>query len=45
MVGHGGGEVVRDLSRHGSSRVAKAALVSAVSLVMIKSADCVRLPM
>ena len=40
MVGHstGGGEVVRYLSRHGSSRVAKAVLISAVPPVMVKSA-------
>jgi len=40
MVGHstGGGEVVRFLSRHGSARVAKAVLVSAVPPVMVKSA-------
>ncbi|RFU31724.1 Peroxidase, partial [Scytalidium lignicola] len=38
MVGHstGGGEVVRFLGRHGSSRVAKAVLVSAVPPVMVK---------
>jgi non-heme chloroperoxidase len=40
MVGHstGGGEVVRYLSRHGSKRVAKAVLISAVPPVMVKSA-------
>ena len=40
MVGHstGGGEVVRYLSRHGSRRVAKAVLISAVPPVMVKSA-------
>ena len=39
MVGHstGGGEVVRYLARHGSSRVAKAVLISAVPPVMVKS--------
>lgn len=38
MVGHstGGGEVVRFLGRHGSERVAKAVLVSAVPPVMVK---------
>ncbi|KAH8819376.1 Alpha/beta hydrolase protein [Xylogone sp. PMI_703] len=41
MVGHstGGGEVVRFLGRHGSSRVAKAVLVSAVPPVMVKKAS------
>lgn len=40
MVGHstGGGEVVRYLARHGSSRVVKAVLISAVPPVMVKSA-------
>jgi non-heme chloroperoxidase len=39
MVGHstGGGEVVRYIARHGSKRVAKAALVSAVPPIMVKS--------
>lgn len=38
MVGHstGGGEVVRYLARHGSSRVSKAVLISAVPPVMVK---------
>jgi non-heme chloroperoxidase len=35
----GGGEVVRYLSRHGSSRIAKAVLVSAVPPFMLKTAD------
>jgi non-heme chloroperoxidase len=37
-VGHstGGGEVARYLGRHGESRVAKAALISAVSPLMLK---------
>ena len=34
----GGGEVVRDLGRHGSKRVAKAILISAVPPIMVKSA-------
>src|SRR6195952_2640867 len=40
MVGHstGGGEVARFLGRHGSSRVAKAVLISAVPPIMIQSA-------
>jgi non-heme chloroperoxidase len=40
MVGHstGGGEVARYLGRHGTSRVAKAVLVSAVPPIMVKSA-------
>jgi non-heme chloroperoxidase len=40
LVGHsvGGGEVVRYLARHGSKRVAKAALISSVPPVMVKSA-------
>ncbi|GDY30703.1 alpha/beta fold hydrolase [Gandjariella thermophila] len=40
LVGHstGGGEVVRYLGRHGSSRVAKAVLVSAVPPLMLKTA-------
>jgi non-heme chloroperoxidase len=39
-VGHstGGGEVVRYLARHGESRVAKAALISAVPPLMVKTA-------
>ena len=39
MVGHstGGGEVARYLGRHGSKRVSKAVLVSAVPPVMVKS--------
>jgi non-heme chloroperoxidase len=38
-VGHstGGGEVVRYLARHGESRVAKAALISAVPPLMLKT--------
>ena len=38
-VGHstGGGEVARYLGRHGESRVAKAALISAVPPIMVKS--------
>ncbi|MGE0715443.1 MAG: alpha/beta fold hydrolase, partial [Alphaproteobacteria bacterium] len=40
MVGHstGGGEVTRYLGRHGTARVAKAALIGAVPPVMVKSA-------
>ena len=39
-VGHstGGGEVVRYLGRHGESRVTKAALISAVPPLMVKTA-------
>ncbi len=39
-VGHstGGGEVARYLGRHGESRVAKAALISAVPPIMVKTA-------
>lgn len=39
-IGHstGGGEVARYLSRHGESRVAKAALISAVTPLMLKTA-------
>ena len=39
-VGHstGGGEVVRYLARHGESRVTKAALISAVPPLMVKTA-------
>ncbi len=38
-VGHstGGGEVVRYLARHGESRVAKAAIISAVPPLMLKT--------
>jgi pimeloyl-ACP methyl ester carboxylesterase len=40
-VGHstGGGEVVRYLARHGESRVAKAAIISAVPPLMVKTPD------
>ena len=40
-VGHstGGGEVVRYLARHGEARVAKAALLSAVPPIMVKTSD------
>jgi non-heme chloroperoxidase len=40
-VGHstGGGEVVRYLARHGESRVAKAALISAVPPLMVRTAS------
>jgi non-heme chloroperoxidase len=34
----GGGEVARYLTRHGESRVAKAALISSVSPLMVKTA-------
>lgn len=39
MVGHstGGGEVARYLGRHGTKRVAKAALVSAITPLMLKT--------
>jgi non-heme chloroperoxidase len=39
-IGHstGGGEVVRYLARHGESRVAKAAIISAVPPLMVKTA-------
>src|SRR5258708_33706350 len=39
MVGHstGGGEVARYLGRHGSKRVAKAVLISAVPPLMLKT--------
>jgi non-heme chloroperoxidase len=39
MVGHstGGGEVARYLGRHGSKRVAKAALISAITPFMLKT--------
>jgi non-heme chloroperoxidase len=38
-VGHstGGGEVVRYLARHGESRVAKAAIISAVPPLMVQT--------
>jgi non-heme chloroperoxidase len=41
VVGHstGGGEVTRYLGRHGTSRVAKAAIVGAIPPVMLKSAS------
>lgn len=41
MVGHstGGGEVARYIGRHGTSRVAKAVLLSAVPPIMLKSAS------
>ena len=40
LVGHstGGGEVARYIGRHGTERVAKAALISAVPPIMVKSA-------
>jgi non-heme chloroperoxidase len=40
LIGHstGGGEVARYIGRHGSSRVAKAVLISAVPPIMLKSA-------
>ena len=39
-MGHstGGGEVTRYLGRHGESRVAKAALISAIPPLMVKTA-------
>ena len=39
-IGHstGGGEVVRYLARHGESQVAKAAIISAVPPLMVKTA-------
>ncbi|HVT95931.1 MAG TPA: alpha/beta hydrolase, partial [Acidobacteriaceae bacterium] len=39
MIGHstGGGEVVRYIGRHGTQRVAKAVLISAVPPIMLKS--------
>src|SRR6201996_4981651 len=39
MIGHstGGGEVARYLGRHGSKRVSKAALISAVPPLMLKT--------
>ena len=38
-VGHstGGGEVTRDIARHGEGRVAKAVLISAVPPLMVKT--------
>jgi non-heme chloroperoxidase len=41
LVGHstGGGEVVRYIGRHGTARVAKAVLVSAVTPLMLKTED------
>jgi non-heme chloroperoxidase len=41
LVGHsmGGGEVARYIGRHGSSRVAKAVLISAVVPLMLKTAN------
>jgi len=41
LVGHstGGGEVARYIGRHGTRRVAKAVLVSAVPPIMVKSAS------
>jgi non-heme chloroperoxidase len=41
LVGHstGGGEVARYIGRHGTGRVAKAALVSAVPPIMVQSDD------
>jgi non-heme chloroperoxidase len=41
LVGHstGGGEVARYIGRHGTSRVAKAALISAVPPLMLKTKD------
>src|SRR5208337_4008910 len=41
MVGHstGGGEVARYLGRHGTKRVAKAALISAVPPLMLKTEE------
>lgn len=41
LVGHstGGGEVARYLGRHGSKRVAKAALIAAVTPYMLQTAD------
>ena len=40
LIGHstGGGEVARYMGRHGSKRVAKAVLISAVPPIMVKSA-------
>jgi non-heme chloroperoxidase len=41
MVGHstGGGEVARYIGRHGTSRVAKAVLIGAVTPLMLKTTD------
>jgi len=41
LVGHstGGGEVARYISRHGTSRVAKAVLIAAVPPLMLKTTD------
>jgi non-heme chloroperoxidase len=41
LVGHstGGGEVARYIGRHGTSRVARAALISAVPPIMVQSAS------
>ncbi len=41
LVGHstGGGEVVRYLARHGTSRVSQTVLIGAVPPIMLKSAD------
>ncbi|MBM0231384.1 alpha/beta hydrolase [Micromonospora sp. STR1_7] len=41
LVGHstGGGEVARYIGRHGTGRVAKAVLMSAVPPIMVQSAD------
>lgn len=41
MIGHstGGGEVARYIGRHGTSRVAKAMLVSAIAPLMLKTAN------
>ena len=41
LVGHstGGGEVVRYMGRHGTSRVARAVLIAAVPPLMLKTAD------
>ena len=46
MVGHstGGGEVARYIGRHGTSRVAKAVLVSSVPPIMLKTAAESRRP-
>ena len=40
-IGHstGGGEVARDVARHGKGRVAKAVLIGAVPPIMVKSAN------
>jgi non-heme chloroperoxidase len=41
LIGHstGGGEVARYLGRHGTKRVAKAALISAITPLMLKTPD------